>query len=124
MCVCVLEVSVEKWLLVVDSASVLILQMLHLVHKAQALCWRLLELHSLKLLSTGIIWVSLQEVRHTHAYIYTHIPYINFRLNIYKHQGTKSTLFPLSSLGFSDELCVPGALDICPAISSAASAGL
>ncbi|XP_042564868.1 piezo-type mechanosensitive ion channel component 2 [Clupea harengus] len=62
VCVCVLEMSVEKWLLVVDSASVLILQMLHLVHKAQALCWRLLELHSLKLLSTGIIWVSLQEV--------------------------------------------------------------
>ncbi|XP_063049296.1 piezo-type mechanosensitive ion channel component 2 [Engraulis encrasicolus] len=56
------QTPVNQWLLVVDRASVLFLQVIHLLHRAQALCWRLLELHSLKLLSTGIIWVSLQEV--------------------------------------------------------------
>ncbi|KAL2101975.1 hypothetical protein ACEWY4_003736 [Coilia grayii] len=56
------KAPVNTWLLVVDRAGVLFLQVLHLLHKTQALCWRLLELHSLKLLSAGIIWVSLQEV--------------------------------------------------------------
>ncbi|XP_028841723.1 piezo-type mechanosensitive ion channel component 2 [Denticeps clupeoides] len=53
---------VNKWLVRVDRASVLFLQCVCLLRRAQALCWRLLELHSLKLVSTGIIWVSLQEV--------------------------------------------------------------
>ncbi|XP_076122839.1 piezo-type mechanosensitive ion channel component 2 [Alosa pseudoharengus] len=56
------EMPVNTWLLVVDHASVLTLQAIYLLRKTQALCWRLLELHSLKLLSTGIIWVSVQEV--------------------------------------------------------------
>ncbi|XP_030641114.1 piezo-type mechanosensitive ion channel component 2 [Chanos chanos] len=56
------EPVVNQWLLVVDRMSVLLVQALLLLRHAQELCWRLLELHTLKLVSTGIIWVSLQEV--------------------------------------------------------------
>ncbi|XP_053280799.1 piezo-type mechanosensitive ion channel component 2 [Pleuronectes platessa] len=52
----------DKWIVIVDRASLLILQALSGFHRLQELSWRLLELHSLKIVSTGIIWVSLQEV--------------------------------------------------------------
>ncbi|XP_035014498.2 piezo-type mechanosensitive ion channel component 2 [Hippoglossus stenolepis] len=52
----------DKWIVIVDRACLLILQALSGFHRLQELSWRLLELHSLKIVSTGIIWVSLQEV--------------------------------------------------------------
>ncbi|AWP09441.1 putative piezo-type mechanosensitive ion channel component 2-like [Scophthalmus maximus] len=52
----------DKWIVIVDRASLLIIQALSGFHKLQELSWRLLELHSLKIVSSGIIWVSLQEV--------------------------------------------------------------
>ncbi|XP_066500511.1 piezo-type mechanosensitive ion channel component 2 [Hoplias malabaricus] len=51
-----------KWILVVDRMNVLLLQVLLYFGRGQELCWRLLELHSLKFVATGIIWVSLKEV--------------------------------------------------------------
>ncbi|XP_072222975.1 piezo-type mechanosensitive ion channel component 2 [Leuresthes tenuis] len=52
----------DKWIVIVDRASLLLTQALSGLYRLQELCWRLLELHSLKIVSTGIIWVSLQEV--------------------------------------------------------------
>ncbi|XP_070824614.1 piezo-type mechanosensitive ion channel component 2 [Chaetodon trifascialis] len=52
----------NKWVVIVDRASLLLLQALSGLHKVQEQSWRLLELHSLKIVSSGIIWVSLQEV--------------------------------------------------------------
>lgn len=54
--------SEDKWVVIVDRASLLFIQALTGLHKVQEQGWRLLELHSLKLVSSGIIWVSLQEV--------------------------------------------------------------
>ncbi|XP_062314285.1 piezo-type mechanosensitive ion channel component 2 [Osmerus eperlanus] len=51
-----------KWTRIVDRASLLLLQGLLGLHRAQEMGWRILELHSLKIVSTVIIWVSLQEV--------------------------------------------------------------
>uniref|UniRef100_A0A8B9KR74 Piezo type mechanosensitive ion channel component 2 n=1 Tax=Astyanax mexicanus TaxID=7994 RepID=A0A8B9KR74_ASTMX len=61
-CMCVLEPAVNQWFLVVDRVCELMLQVLLWWSRGQELCWRLLELHSLKLVATGIIWVSLKEV--------------------------------------------------------------
>jgi len=47
---------------IVDRASLLLFHGLSALHRVQEMCWRLLELHSLKIVSSGIIWVSLQEV--------------------------------------------------------------
>ncbi|XP_047463265.1 piezo-type mechanosensitive ion channel component 2 [Mugil cephalus] len=52
----------NKWVVIVDRASLLLIQGLSGFHRLQELSWRLLELHSLKIVSSGIIWVSLQEV--------------------------------------------------------------
>ncbi len=52
----------NKWVVIVDRASLLLIQALLGVQKVQEQSWRLLELHSLKIVSSGIIWVSLQEV--------------------------------------------------------------
>lgn len=52
----------NKWVVIVDRASLLLIQALSGIYKVQEQSWRLLELHSLKIVSTGIIWVSLQEV--------------------------------------------------------------
>lgn len=52
----------DKWVVIVDRASLLFVQALTGLHKVQEQGWRLLELHSLKIVSSGIIWVSLQEV--------------------------------------------------------------
>ncbi|KAM4609898.1 piezo-type mechanosensitive ion channel component 2 [Polymixia lowei] len=51
-----------QWGLIVDRASLLLIQALTGFHRVQEFCWRLLELHSLKIVSSGIIWVSVQEV--------------------------------------------------------------
>lgn len=52
----------DKWVVIVDRASLLLIQALSGLQRLQEQSWRLLELHSLKIVSTGIIWVSLQEV--------------------------------------------------------------
>lgn len=52
----------DKWVVIVDRASLLLIQALLGLHKVQEQSWRLLELHSLKIVSSGIIWVSLEEV--------------------------------------------------------------
>ncbi|TKS77326.1 Piezo-type mechanosensitive ion channel component 2 [Collichthys lucidus] len=54
--------SEDKWVIIVNRASLLIVQALSGLQKLQEQSWRLLELHSLKIVSSGIIWVSLQEV--------------------------------------------------------------
>uniref|UniRef100_A0A672G497 Uncharacterized protein n=1 Tax=Salarias fasciatus TaxID=181472 RepID=A0A672G497_SALFA len=54
--------SENKWVVIVDRASLLLLQALSGLRRLQELSWRLMELHSLKIVSSGIIWVSLQEV--------------------------------------------------------------
>ncbi|XP_064877148.1 piezo-type mechanosensitive ion channel component 2-like [Oncorhynchus nerka] len=56
------EERLTQWGLIVDRASLLLFQALALFQRAQEMGWRLLEVHSLKIVSTGIIWVSLQEV--------------------------------------------------------------
>ncbi|XP_036388553.1 piezo-type mechanosensitive ion channel component 2 [Megalops cyprinoides] len=57
-----IEEAVARWGLVVDRASLLFLQAVRVLRRVQELGWRLLELHSLKIVSTGIVWVSLREV--------------------------------------------------------------
>ncbi|CAB1329419.1 unnamed protein product [Coregonus sp. 'balchen'] len=56
------EEYLTQWGLIVDRASLLLFQTLVAFQRAQEMGWRLLEVHSLKIVSTGIIWVSLQEV--------------------------------------------------------------
>lgn len=48
--------------MIVDRVSLLLVQVLLGLHVLQEQSWRLLELHSLKIVSCGIVWVSLQEV--------------------------------------------------------------
>lgn len=62
VCLCILESTVNKWFLVVDWINSFMLHALLWLTKGQEFCWRLLELHSLKLVAAGIIWVSLKEV--------------------------------------------------------------
>ncbi|XP_068453642.1 piezo-type mechanosensitive ion channel component 2 [Clinocottus analis] len=52
----------DKWAVIVDRSSLLLIQALSGLRRFQEQSWRLLELHSLKIVSSGIIWVSLQEV--------------------------------------------------------------
>lgn len=52
----------DKWCVIVDRASLLFIQALSGVFRLQELCWRLMELHGFKIVSSGIIWVSLGEV--------------------------------------------------------------
>ena len=52
----------DKWMAIVEQASLLLIQALSGLCKAQQQCWTVLELHSIKIVSSGIIWVSLQEV--------------------------------------------------------------
>ncbi|XP_019907528.3 piezo-type mechanosensitive ion channel component 2 [Esox lucius] len=56
------ESRMTQWGLMVDQAGLLLFQALVALQWAQEMGWRLMELHSLKIVSTGIIWVSLQEV--------------------------------------------------------------
>lgn len=53
----------NKWVVIVDRASLLLIQSLSGLYKVQEQSWRLLELHGFKIVSSGIIWVSLQEVQ-------------------------------------------------------------
>ncbi|XP_065421309.1 piezo-type mechanosensitive ion channel component 2-like [Chrysemys picta bellii] len=51
----------NKWCLVIDKLASLLLQLLEKFHKTQVLAWRVLELHILKIVSTWVIWITLQE---------------------------------------------------------------
>lgn len=52
----------DKWMVIVDRAGLLLIQAMSGLCKVQEQFWRLLELHSIKIVASGIIWVSLQEV--------------------------------------------------------------
>ncbi|XP_075034415.1 piezo-type mechanosensitive ion channel component 2-like, partial [Mixophyes fleayi] len=52
----------NPWLLVIDKLMSLLLALLNFVHDVQVLLWRLLELHIIKIVSTIIIWIAVQEV--------------------------------------------------------------
>nr|XP_048676526.1 piezo-type mechanosensitive ion channel component 2-like [Caretta caretta] len=52
----------NKWSLVIDKLASVLLQLLERFHKTQVLAWRVLELHILKIVSTWVIWITLQEV--------------------------------------------------------------
>uniref|UniRef100_A0A8C4W8E9 Piezo-type mechanosensitive ion channel component n=1 Tax=Gopherus evgoodei TaxID=1825980 RepID=A0A8C4W8E9_9SAUR len=52
----------NKWSLVIDKLASLLLQLLENFHKTQVLAWRVLELHILKIVSTWVIYITLQEV--------------------------------------------------------------
>ncbi|XP_077465770.1 piezo-type mechanosensitive ion channel component 2 [Stigmatopora argus] len=52
----------DKWIVIVNRASLLLIQALLGIQKLQELSWRLMELHGFKFISSGIIWVSLKEV--------------------------------------------------------------
>lgn len=89
MCACIVADAVNQWLVVVDRVHELILRAVLLLWRCQELCWRILELHSFKLVSTGIIWVCVQEVRLKPVYI-LHKTYVrlaghavNFNLHLY-----------------------------------------
>ncbi|XP_061604090.1 piezo-type mechanosensitive ion channel component 2 [Phyllopteryx taeniolatus] len=56
------EAGEDKWVVIVNRASLLLVQAILGLQKLQELCWRLMELHGFKLVSSGIIWVSLKEV--------------------------------------------------------------
>uniref|UniRef100_A0A8C1E0Q9 Piezo domain-containing protein n=1 Tax=Cyprinus carpio carpio TaxID=630221 RepID=A0A8C1E0Q9_CYPCA len=62
--ICPLDImtKLRKWLVVMDRVHELTLRAVLWLWRVQELCWRILELHSFKLVSTGIIWVCVQEV--------------------------------------------------------------
>ncbi|XP_073462492.1 piezo-type mechanosensitive ion channel component 2-like [Aquarana catesbeiana] len=52
----------NPWILVIDKLMSMLLTLLNFIHAVQVLMWRLLELHIIKIVSTIIIWITLQEV--------------------------------------------------------------
>ncbi|XP_069744148.1 piezo-type mechanosensitive ion channel component 2-like [Narcine bancroftii] len=50
------------WSMVIDRLTTLFLKFLELMHQAQVLMWRLLELHIIEIVSSCIIWITLREV--------------------------------------------------------------
>ncbi|MGH0171583.1 UNVERIFIED_CONTAM: hypothetical protein FKN15_061480 [Acipenser sinensis] len=56
------EDILTKWVQVVDRVTLLVLKALRMLHRAQVIVWRCLELHIIKIISTAIIWITLTEV--------------------------------------------------------------
>ncbi|XP_075703005.1 piezo-type mechanosensitive ion channel component 2-like isoform X2 [Rhinoderma darwinii] len=52
----------NPWVLVIDKLMSMLQTLLNFIHDVQVLLWRLLELHIIKIVSTIIIWITLQEV--------------------------------------------------------------
>ncbi|XP_078412369.1 piezo-type mechanosensitive ion channel component 2 [Cetorhinus maximus] len=52
----------SPWSMVIDRLTTLFLRFLEMVHQAQVLVWRFLELHIIKIISSVIIWITLKEV--------------------------------------------------------------
>ncbi|CAH2303226.1 Hypothetical predicted protein [Pelobates cultripes] len=70
-----LDTEVENpWILVIDKLMSILLSTLRLIHNIQVLIWRLLELHIIKIVSTIIIWITLQEVSLMNCLFY--IPWV------------------------------------------------
>lgn len=87
----------NKWVVIVDRASLLLIHALSGIYKVQEQSWRLLELHSLKIVSTGIIWVSLQEV----GLSWTRFNLCVFSFNSLVFSGEGMKVFLLSSQAFN-----------------------
>lgn len=51
----------NKWHLVIDRLTVLLLRFLEGFHQLQTFLWWILELHIVKIVSSYIIWVSVKE---------------------------------------------------------------
>lgn len=100
----------DKWMVIVDRASLLLIQALSGLYKVQEQCWRLLELHSIKIVSSGIIWVSLQEVG---------TPGSSFVAGSF-WEGCLT----INSTGFPDELAFPGAVGVRAAVPTATTSGV
>ncbi|KAG9474475.1 hypothetical protein GDO78_004665 [Eleutherodactylus coqui] len=68
----VLDRSVYKnpWVPVIDKLMSLLLTLLNAIHDVQVLLWRLLELHIIKIVSTIVIWITLQEVSLMNCFFY------------------------------------------------------
>ncbi|KAM3841732.1 piezo-type mechanosensitive ion channel component 2-like [Vipera latastei] len=77
------EVKRNKWIEVVDNLAPCLLKIIGIVQEMQVLAWRFLELHILKIVSTCIIWITLQEVclmNYVFFIVWTFaIPYSKFR---------------------------------------------
>nr|XP_055071604.1 piezo-type mechanosensitive ion channel component 2 isoform X1 [Misgurnus anguillicaudatus] len=56
------DVPVKQWLVVVERVHDFVLRAVLGLWSAQGLCWRILEIHSFKLVSAGIMMVCVQEV--------------------------------------------------------------
>ncbi|XP_053099358.1 piezo-type mechanosensitive ion channel component 2-like [Hemicordylus capensis] len=54
--------KMNEWTNVVDTLEFLFLKLLAMVRATQVFIWRFLELHILKIISTWIIWITIQEV--------------------------------------------------------------
>ncbi|XP_067904575.1 piezo-type mechanosensitive ion channel component 2-like [Heterodontus francisci] len=52
----------SPWSMVIDRLTTLFLRFLNMMHQAQVLVWRFLELHIIKIVSSFIIWITLKEV--------------------------------------------------------------
>lgn len=109
--------SEDKWVIIVDRASLLIIQALSGLQKLQEQSWRLLELHSLKIVSSGIIWVSLQEVGY-----WWHILWKHCETSIYFAHSRESKTLWLT--GFSDELALPGLVGVCTPVLTVTAFGI
>ncbi len=121
---CIAVPVVNQWLVVVERVHELTLQAVLWLWRGQELCWRILELHSFKLVSTGIIWVCVKEVRHKPVYS-MHIKYLDAEspsTSTYTMLQVHTLLYPYIS-GITDEHVVFGAVDICSAILKTAAFG-
>ncbi|XP_030069316.1 piezo-type mechanosensitive ion channel component 2-like [Microcaecilia unicolor] len=56
------EEGTDKWIVLIDQATAIFLKLLGVIRETQMLFWRLLELHTIKIVSTVTIWLTLQEV--------------------------------------------------------------
>ncbi|XP_053571976.1 piezo-type mechanosensitive ion channel component 2-like [Bombina bombina] len=56
------DTKTNQWILVIEKITSLFLALLEFIHGTQVLIWRLLELHIIKIVSTIIIWITVQEV--------------------------------------------------------------
>ncbi|XP_066443036.1 piezo-type mechanosensitive ion channel component 2-like [Eleutherodactylus coqui] len=60
----------NPWVPVIDKLMSLLLTLLNAIHDVQVLLWRLLELHIIKIVSTIVIWITLQEVSLMNCFFY------------------------------------------------------
>lgn len=106
----------DKWVVIVNRASLLLIQAVLGLQKLQELSWRLMELHGFKIVSSGIIWVSLKEVEYRLKDRNTVNNCSSFMIVIF---------FPLFILtGFSHELSLPGPVGLCDPVSTVTAHGI